>query len=170
MKKITLSIIIISSFFVSKGQTNGTVFFNGKIAIGVTDLSQIGTNSLAVNGTAVFTKAKVALYGSWADYVFSPDYKLMPLDSLEQFIQLNKHLPEVLSAAEVERNGIDLGDNQVLLLKKIEELTLIAIEQNKQTEKLQKVIDDQNKKFEEQAKALQDLKKELANIFLQSCI
>ena len=57
---------------------------------------------------------------------------------MEQFIKSNGHLPEVPKAEDVETNGIDLGKNQALLLKKIEELTLIVIEQNKRIEKLEK--------------------------------
>lgn len=114
---------------------------NAKMYIGTYDassFSNMGTSLLGVNGTAVFVKAKVAVYGgTWPDYVFSPTYKLRSLDSLEQFIQLNKHLPEVPTASDVEKNGIDLGNNQVLLLKKVEELTLIVIELNKRIEKLE---------------------------------
>jgi hypothetical protein len=64
----------------------------------------------------------------WSDYVFNDDYKLRSLSSLESFIKQNKHLPEVPSAKEVEEKGISVGDNQALLLKKIEELTLYVIE------------------------------------------
>jgi hypothetical protein len=67
---------------------------------------------------------------------------------LEKFIQLNKHLPEVPAASEVEKDGIDLGDNQVLLLKKIEELTLIIIDQNKKQENLENEINEQAKQIE----------------------
>lgn len=35
------------------------------------------------------------------------------------------------SATEVDEKGISVGDNQALLLKKIEELTLYMIDQNK---------------------------------------
>ena len=120
---------------------NGTTY-SRKLYVGTPDANTItymgSNNLLAVNGTAVFVKAKVAVYGStWPDYVFSQNYKLTPLDSLEQFIQLNKHLPEMPTADDVKKNGIDLGDNQTLLLKKIEELTLIVIEQNKRIEKLE---------------------------------
>jgi hypothetical protein len=121
---------------------NGTTY-SRKMYVGLPDaniITNMGSNNLlAVNGTAVFVKAKVAVYGqtTWPDYVFSPSYNLTPLDSLEQFIQLNKHLPEIPSATDVQKNGIDLGDTQVLLLKKIEELTLIIIEQNKRIEKLE---------------------------------
>jgi hypothetical protein len=56
------------------------------------------------------------------------------LYQVEKYIQQNKHLPDVPSAAEVKKEGIDLGDNQAVLLKKIEELTLYIIEQNKKLE------------------------------------
>lgn len=128
----------------AKLDVNGNIYSNGKVYIGIPDantITQIAPYALAVNGTAVFTKAKVSLYGSWPDYVFHKDYKLPTLSEIERFIKHNGHLPEVPTAEEVEKNGIDLGDNQVLLLKKIEELTLIVIEQNKRAM-------EQNKRIE----------------------
>jgi hypothetical protein len=109
--------------------------------IGIPDANtqnRISNYALAVNGNAIFNKVKVQLYGLWADYVFNDTYKLLPLSSLEKFIQKNKHLPDVPSAADVEKNGIDLGENQALLLKKVEELTLYLIELNKKVEALAK--------------------------------
>lgn len=44
------------------------------------------------------------------------------------------------SAATVENEGLDLGNNQALLLKKIEELTLYLIEQNKRIEAQERKI------------------------------
>ncbi|HET7117790.1 MAG TPA: hypothetical protein VFI29_14950 [Hanamia sp.] len=131
---------------------NGNVYSNGKIFIGTPNANtatQIAPYSLAVNGSAIFTKAVVKLNSAWPDYVFAPAYNLPKLDSLEQFIKLNQHLPEMPKASDVEKNGIDLGDNQTILLKKIEELTLFAIEQKKQTEKLQKIVEEQNKRITE---------------------
>jgi hypothetical protein len=96
---------------------------------------------LAVNGDAIFTKVKLKQYGAWPDYVFEGGYLLRPLSELEAFIKDNKHLPEVPSAAEMEKNGLDVGENQALLLKKIEELTLYIIEQNKKTEPLATEVD-----------------------------
>lgn len=66
-----------------------------------------------------------------ADYVFEPDYKLMPLAEVEAFTKANKHLPEVPSAAEIEKSGLDLAKMNLLLLKKVEELTLHTIELEK---------------------------------------
>jgi hypothetical protein len=141
----------------AKLDVNGNIYSNGKIFIGTPDANtatKIAPYSLAVNGSAIFTKAVVKLNSAWPDYVFTPIYKLPTLDSIEQFIKANGHLPEVPKAEEVERDGIDLGNNQVLLLKKIEELTLIVIEQNK------KMV-EQNKKIEDQLKRISELEKKL---------
>jgi hypothetical protein len=131
----------------SKLDVNGNIFSSGKIAIGTTDMTKISTYSLAVNGDALFNKVKVKLYASWPDYVFHKNYNLLPLSEVEKFIQENNHLPEIPSASEVEKEGLDIGDNQALLLKKIEELTLYVIEQNK--------------KIEDQGKRIENLEKEL---------
>ena len=142
---------------------NGTTY-SRELYVGTPDANTItymgSNNLLAVNGTAVFVKAKVAVYGStWPDYVFSQNYKLTSLDSLEQFIQLNKHLPGVPTADDVQKNGIDLGDNQVLLLKKIEELTLMMIEQNKKQIDLENLIVEQNERIKK-LESIQEKNKE----------
>ena len=93
---------------------------------------------LAVNGQAIFTKVVVKQKSSWPDYVFHANYRLRPLSEVEQYIHQYHHLPEVVAAEEVAKNGLDVGDNQAALLKKIEELTLYAIEQDKQVEALKK--------------------------------
>ena len=101
----------------------------GNVEIGTT----LAQKDLGVNGNIKTRKIKVTLT-DWADYVFDSSYHLTPLNQVETFIQRNKHLPDVPSAAEVKKNGLDLGDNQAVMLKKIEELTLHIIEQNKQLE------------------------------------
>lgn len=106
----------------------------GNVGVGTIDTKGY---KLAVNGDAIFTKIKVRQYGNWPDYVFDNDYKVPTLAEVEAFIKQNKHLPEVPSARVVEEKGLDLGDNQAVLLKKIEELTLYIIEQNKRIEKLE---------------------------------
>jgi len=118
-----------------------TITKEGKLLIGTAGLNT-GTHTLAVNGSALFTKAVVKLTDSWPDYVFKPMYKLPSLTDLEAYLLKNNHLPDVPTAAEVEKNGVDLGDTQVILLKKIEELTLYIIEQNKKTAQLQQQIDE----------------------------
>lgn len=71
-----------------------------------------------------------------ADYVFDPDNQLMPLQEIESFTKENRHLPEVPSAAEIERNGMDIAKMNLILLKKVEELTLHAIAQQKEIDAL----------------------------------
>ena len=93
-----------------------------------------GSYKLAVEGTIGARKVKVT-QGSWADFVFHPDYKLPALSEVECFIKENKHLPEIPSAKDVERDGLDVGDMNRKLLQKIEELTLYIIELKKENER-----------------------------------
>jgi hypothetical protein len=101
----------------------------------------IGTTSpqakLSVNGEIYAKKVKVTQTG-WPDYVFYGGYRLRPLSEVEEFLKLYKHLPEVPSASVIEKDGLDLGDSQATLLKKIEELTLYLIQQNKKLDALEK--------------------------------
>jgi hypothetical protein len=117
---------------------NGNMKTSGYALIGATHLPAADAK-LAVNGTIYSTKVKVTPTG-WADYVFLASYRLRPLSEVEQYIQQYGHLPEVPSAEEVQKNGIDVGDNQSTLLKKIEELTLYVIDLNKQVKKQQEEI------------------------------
>lgn len=82
-------------------------------------------------------KVDIAANNGWADYVFEPDYKLMPLTEVEAFIKQNGHLPEVPTTAEAIANGIELKEMNILLLKKVEELTLYSIELQKRIEALE---------------------------------
>ncbi|WP_127124662.1 hypothetical protein [Pseudoflavitalea rhizosphaerae] len=122
-------------------------------AMRITSTGNIGIGTatpqakLAVNGDVFAKKVKVTASGwpAWPDYVFEETYKLPPLAEVEAFIKKHKHLPEVPSAKEVEADGLDLGNNQAVLLKKIEELTLYVIEQQKQIEELKMEIRKKNK-------------------------
>ena len=137
---------------------SGKIFVDKAGSITRTDFDTISL--LAVNGTAVFEKARVAAPTSaWPDYVFEPDYQQPSLESLEQFIKLNKHLPDVPSASDVKKDGFDVGENQSVLLKKIEELTLIIIEQNKQQESLKDIITKQNERMDEMDSKIKSLSK-----------
>lgn len=81
-----------------------------------------------------------ALGTYWPDYVFSKDYELMSLGELENYLQANQHLPEVPSADEIDSDGINLGMMNAVLLKKIEELTLYTIKQQKEIDQLIQLI------------------------------
>ena len=121
----------------------------GNVGIGTVNP---GPYKLAVEGTIGARKIKVTQVNPWADYVFEDEYKLLSLSEVEKFIQKYKHLPEVPSAKEVEKNGLDLGDNQAVLLKKIEELTLYVIDINKKLEKLSKENELLKKKIQNKQK------------------
>lgn len=119
---------------------NGDVNINnGKVAIGTTvnSTNTPGSHLLYVNGSMIATEVKVALQGNWPDYVFETDYQLPDLCETEAFIAAHKHLPGVPSVAEVQQNGgIELGEMNRILLQKVEELTLLLIDQQKQIDAL----------------------------------
>ncbi|MXV50408.1 hypothetical protein GS399_05435 [Pedobacter sp. HMF7647] len=83
---------------------------------------------------------------NFPDYVFDDNYPRVNLVELEDYIRKNKHLPEIPSAAQVEKDGIDLGKLNMGLLKKIEELTLLLIEQNKRLDQQDQAIKALSKK------------------------
>lgn len=122
--------VAIANFF-----ENGNAAFGGNVSIGTWDAQGY---KLAVDGDAIFTKVKVKTYTTWPDYVFHRSYKLRPLKDLENYIKQNNHLPDMPSAGDVQKNGLDLSDNQATLLKKIEELTMYVIDLNKKVDKLSK--------------------------------
>lgn len=126
--------------------SNGTealsVLSNGNVGIGTTDPKV----KLAVNGDIKATKLTVT-QTPWADYVFDKSYKLPTLKEISEFIKENHHLPGIPSEAEVRKNGIDVGYNQALLLKKVEELTLYLIDQDNRIIEQQKTIDELKQKL-----------------------
>jgi hypothetical protein len=103
-----------------------TIFPSGAIGVGTTS---VGSQLMAVNGNFFANKVTVAL-GTIPDFVFEKTYPLLPLDSLAAYLTQYHHLPGIPSAKEVKKNGLDLGQNQALLLQKIEELTLYTIRQD----------------------------------------
>ena len=88
-------------------------------------------SKLSVNGNIKSREVKVTVDG-WSDFVFEKDYDLPTLKEVENHIKEKGHLKDIPSAAEVEKNGIFLGEINAKLLQKIEELTLYAIDQEKE--------------------------------------
>lgn len=97
-------------------------------------------SKLTVKGNVHAEEVTVDLNVPGPDYVFEKDYDLRSLEDVKKYIGTEKHLPEIPSAKEMESNGIDLGDMNMKLLKKVEELTLYLIEQNEKIEQLEKKI------------------------------
>jgi hypothetical protein len=106
----------------------------------------IGTSNpdtkLAVKGTIHAEEVKVDLNVPAPDYVFNSDYKLKDLTEIKEFINCNKHLPEVPTAVEMNDKGVNIGDLQMILLKKIEELTLYSIQQSEDIKTLKQKIEE----------------------------
>jgi hypothetical protein len=92
---------------------------------------------LCVNGTGAFRQIAVLPNNQWPDYVFDPSYQLPNLNELELYVKKYKHLPDIPTADEVASKGIELGEFNRLLLEKIEQLTLILIEQDKKIKTLE---------------------------------
>lgn len=116
---------------------NAKLHLNGAMLLGSNAARVAAGYSLSVDGKIIAEEVKVQSSTSWPDYVFAKDYKLMPLEELEKSIQQNKHLPNIPAAAEVEKEGISLGEMNKKLMEKVEELTLYIIELNKKHKALE---------------------------------
>ena len=123
------------------GTTNGSGTLYGNIYL-ADEGGNVGIGTglpdakLAVKGTIHAEEVKVDLTVPAPDYVFEKNYNLPTLAEVEDYINQNKHLPEVPAAKEMEKNGVNLGEMNMLLLKKVEELTLYMIELKKEIEML----------------------------------
>jgi len=117
---------------------------SGKVGVGTTNFpASIGSADL--NAYKLFVKGgvlteEVRVRTGWADYVFDGDYKLKSLQEVEQYIQENGYLPNVPSAKQVEKEGIELGDITRVQQEKIEELTLYTIQQQKEIDELKTLV------------------------------
>lgn len=121
---------------------------NGKVGIGTSTPDEL----LTVKGTIHTQEVKVDLEGAVApDYVFDayfngasqllPDYKLMPLENLKDFLEKEGHLPGIPSANKLAEEGMNLKEMNLLLLLKVEELTLYTLEQQKELDALKNELE-----------------------------
>ncbi|TDB67830.1 autotransporter outer membrane beta-barrel domain-containing protein [Arundinibacter roseus] len=103
---------------------------------------------LVVSDGLLTEKVKVAVKNTseWSDYVFNTNYKLMDLNEVKNYIEENKHLPDVPSAKEMVKQGNDLHRTDALLLRKIEELTLYLLEIKDENKELKNRIIDLEKR------------------------
>jgi hypothetical protein len=124
---------VVSSQWLSSG--SNISYTSGMVSIGTTAIPT--GYKLAVGGKIVCEEVVVKLQANWPDFVFEPDYNLLPLDELQRFIANHKHLPGIPSASEIAENGVSLADMNAKLLQKIEELTLYLIEQDKRIKQLE---------------------------------
>lgn len=116
--------------------TAKTMYVVDKLGIGTTAPKE----ALSVNGKIRAQEVKVET-ANWPDYVFADGYQLPTLKETAKFIAVNKHLPGVPKATEVEENGLQLGEMNRILMQKVEELTLHLIEKDKKIEGQDKRLD-----------------------------
>ncbi len=188
MKKIILTIILVYTYFVSGAQTlivnpQNNIYEGGEIALlpsnssfndwridnyrgylrfhhsGRSYFNLSGNGNLSVQGKIEATQVKVT-NSPTADFVFEEDYDLPSLSFIENHIKTKKHLPEIASAKKMKEEGVNIGDFQIQLLQKIEELTLYTIQQQKEIQRLQQ----QNARIEQQEQEILFLKAQLKKL------
>jgi hypothetical protein len=140
--------IIIASTNVNStaGQYNGlfekmSITNDGTVSLGSSNLgaenNSLGAGyKLKVFGKIISEEVRVQLKTAWPDYVFEKNYKKLSLNELEKYIDEHKHLPNIPSATEIEKDGQHLGEIQRKMLEKIEELSLYVIELKKEIDLL----------------------------------
>ena len=130
--------------WIQNGCDSGSIVFLKDSSISVA----VGANSvpagfkLAVGGKMIAEEVRVQLKSQWPDFVFEDSYTLMPISLLKEYIDEHKHLPDLPSGGEIEREGIDTGKLLNIAFKKIEELSLYIIEQNERISKLENELSD----------------------------
>jgi trimeric autotransporter adhesin len=112
------------------GSAQMTLLLNGNFGIGTLSPAY----KLSVNGTIQAKEVRVET--GWSDFVFDKNYKLRPLDEVEKYINENKHLPEISSAEEIQKNGLPVAESESKMMQKIEELTLYVIQLQKEIDTL----------------------------------
>lgn len=122
--------------FVYLKLNNNEIYHAGNLNSSTVDFNakDLRAENIYTNGKIWAKEIKVSLTNPWPDYVFDESYELRSLKKLDAFVKQNGHLPEVPSAVKIEQEGIDVGQMQSLLLKKIEELSLYVINLDRENE------------------------------------
>ncbi len=118
----------------------GKVEIQGDLVIKGTNTNTAGDNEIRLTSDGLIRAREIKVdFNTIPDYVFKPSYNLMPLMDLEKFIYLNYHLPGIKSEKEYNKHdGINVGELNLKLLEKVEELTLYTIDLQKQITELKK--------------------------------
>lgn len=153
---------------ISSGYLDAVVIAeNGNVGIGKNNpqnrLEVVGVSSFSGNmkvDAKIEAREVKVTQSPTADFVFEEDYNLPKLEEIERHIKEKKHLPEIASAKEMEKEGVNIGEFQIKLLQKIEELTLYSIEQNKKI----KELSEDNKVLQKQSDKIKALEERLNTI------
>ncbi len=131
--------------FTNLRRDNGLLLENNTFKVILNDAGNFGigtinpTERLSVDGN-IKAKKLIVTQSGWPDYVFEPDYSLKSISDIKKFIKEYKHLPDMPKASEIETNGLNIGEMQASLLKKLEEMTLYIIDLKEEIEFLKKKI------------------------------
>ncbi|MEM9981682.1 MAG: hypothetical protein AAF734_04235 [Bacteroidota bacterium] len=122
---------------------------NGALYLGTAALSDTSDRAcleeddylLFVDGKGVFEEVRVKVSDYWCDYVFAPDYDLMPLPKLKSYIKTHQHLPGIPAASQIEIEGLEIANMLTRQMEKIEELTLYTLQQEAKIQALTRAIE-----------------------------
>jgi len=146
----------------TNGNTNygtGNAYISGVVGIGTTTVPTGYT--FAVNGSGIATSFTVQSYANWPDYVFKSNYRLPSLNNVKAYIDQNHHLPDVPSAEQVAKDGLNLGDMNKITMQKVEELTLYLIEKDKELNNERQINNHQQQEIDNQKSIVNQQSKEL---------
>jgi len=137
--------------------SNGvSLITTGNVGIGTTNPDKKLTVKGSIHSQEVIVDMSVL-----PDYVFKPTYHLPTLTEIKTYIDQNHHLPEMPSAEQVAKDGLSLGDMNAKLLKKVEELTLYLIDQNKKNNVREEELKNQQSELNNQKNINQSLQQEI---------
>jgi hypothetical protein len=168
-----------AAFMLVRTDSGGSILKNYVVGVNAfgTDVGEFVINDLGTaEGGAGQTRFKINNAGdviingdlitnagalSFPDYVFEKNYELMPLGELGEYVETEKHLPEIPSAGEIQEDGgINVTELQLKLLQKIEELTLYTIDQQTKIDRQQETIEllkEQNRLVNERLESLEEV-------------
>lgn len=148
---------------VANGEVAMVLATNGKVGIGTYPPSSSTYRLFVEDGIA--TRDVLLKLGNWPDYVFDEGYRLMPLSELRAFLRSNKHLPTMLSAAQLEgKGGFEVGDIQRRLVRTAEEMALYILELEEKQEVLESRDRGQTLMIERLEKRLSAMERHLATL------
>ena len=134
-----------NGFFKIGDSTRSLQWDNVNFNISASNVSVTGNISGSATSTGSFGKVEATTFaGDGAgltnvpDYVFESDYDLKPLSYVETFVSQSLHLPNVPGRDDLEGwKSYDVDARDMLLLEKIEELTLYVIRLEKRIKELE---------------------------------
>jgi hypothetical protein len=136
------------------GETNSTLIYAGAAHFSSIPTNQTPSVTKIEGGVVTADEVRTKAWKIPPDYVFEKDYQVRSLEEVERFVKKHKHLPEIPSGKQMQRDGISIGDMHMRMLKTMEEMTLNMIALNKQV----KVQQAKNAELEKEIRSLKRAK------------